>query len=365
MSGLVGGATDKYYVQVSGAVTNLDHFSLSEHFTPTVTENGGIREHSDNRNYSLNLKAGFTPNGTDEYSLSYTGNWGQKSAPFSVNDTVSAQKDWRWPYWDVQSLYFLSNTQFGSAYVKTKGYYNTFRNGLFSYDNANYNTQTLSKAFRSYYSDYSTGGSIEVGNDFGRDILKGAFFLRQDNHDEFQTIYAPAFTEPHQISIEDTYSIAVENRFHVTDQVDFVAGASYDWRHLEQAQEYIDPTVNNRGVVTPGSAVNFPLADGDLSNAQGALIYNYSDTGHVHANISHRGRFPTLFERFSTRFGSTLSNPNLKAERATNYEIGGGDTFFGNTRVDGAVFFLHDRGATETILPLATSLPPCTCEGGR
>src|SRR5262249_39725195 len=149
-SALVGGAQQKWYWQASGAVTNLDHFSLSEDFIPTPTENGGIREHSDNRDYNLNLKAGLMPNETDEYSLSYTGNWGQKSAPLAVNDTVATQKDLRWPYWDLQSLYFLSNTQFGNAYVKTKAYYNSFRNGLYSYDNANYATQTLSKAFNSY-----------------------------------------------------------------------------------------------------------------------------------------------------------------------------------------------------------------------
>jgi iron complex outermembrane receptor protein len=342
ISGLVGGATSKYYLQASGAVTNLDHFSLSENFTPTATENGGIREHSDNRNYSLNLKAGFTPNESDEYSLSYTGTWGQKSAPFSTNDTVSAQRNWRWPYWDVQSLYFLSNTGVGNtAYVKAKAYYNTFRNGLFAYDDANFNSQTgpSSKAFRSYYSDFSTGSSIEVGNDFGRDELKGAFFFRTDQHEEWQQIYQPAFTEPHQTDTEYTYSIAGENRFHVTEQVDLVLGASYDWRHLSSAQEFIDPTVNAKGVITAGSYLAFPLADGNLANGQGALIYNYSDTGHVHVNISHRGRFPTLFERFSTRFGSTLSNPNLAPEVATNYEIGAGDTIFGNTRLDGAVFY--------------------------
>lgn len=79
--------------------------------------------------------------------------------------------------------------------------------------------------------------------------------------------------------------------------------------------------------------------NGNALNGQAALIYNYSDTGHIYANISDRARFPTLFERFSTRFGSTLSNPGLRPERAIDYEIGGGKTYFGNTRVDGAVFY--------------------------
>src|SRR5215831_14473490 len=346
MSGLLGGATDKHYWQASGAVTKTDHWALSDKFTPTASEDGGIRDHSDARNYNLNLKVGSTPNATDEYSFSYTGIWGKKDATLSTIDTTASQKDWRWPYWDVQSLYFLSNTAIGgTAYVKTKLYYNSFRNGLYSYDNANYNTQTTSKAFNSYYSDYAFGGSIEVGNSFldGRDILKGALFYRRDNHVEWQQIFTPKFTEPHQQSEEDTYSVALENRFRVTDQIDFVAGASYDWRHLLIAQDYVDPTATK-----PGVLVNYPTADGNAPNVQGALIYNYSDSGHVYANVSDRSRFPTLFERFSTRFNSTLSNPNLKAERAVNYEIGGGDTFF-NTRFDAAVFYSDVTNALENV----------------
>ncbi len=364
-SGLVGGATDKYYWQASGAVTKTDQFYLSDKFTPTASEDGGKRDHSDARNYNLNLKVGSTPNSTDEYSLSYTGQWGKKDATLSVIDPVSTQRDWRWPYFDLQSLYFLSNTKLGgTAYVETKLYYNSFRNGLYSFDNANYNTQTTAKAFQSFYSDYAYGGSLEAGNNFGnRDILKGALFYRRDNHIEWQTIFVPQFTEPRQQDLEDTYSVALENRFHITEQIDFVAGASYDWRHLIVAQDFVDPTTK-----VAGSFVNFPLADGHAGNAQAALIYNYSDTGHVYANVSDRARFPTIFERFSTRFGSTLSNPSLKAERAVNYEIGGGETLF-NTRVDGAVFYSNFTDGLENV-PIqfcdttSTTAKNCTGIGG-
>jgi iron complex outermembrane receptor protein len=345
-SGLVGGATEKYYWQASGGITKADHFRLSDKFTPTASEDGGARDHSDARNYNLNLKVGSTPNSTDEYSLSYSGQWGEKNATLSTVDPVATQRDWKWPYWDLQSLYFLSNTKIGNtAYVKAKLYYNSFRNGLYSYDNANYNTQTTAKAFQSFYSDYAYGGSVEAGNNFGaRDILKGAFFYRRDNHVEWQTIFVPKFTEPRQQALEDTYSTALENRLHVTDQIDFVTGASYDWRHLIVAQDYVDPTTAKAGI-----PVNFPLADGHAGNAQAALIYNYSDTGHVYANVSDRARFPTIFERFSTRFGSTLSNPSLKAERAINYEIGGGETLFGKMRVDGAAFYSNFTNGLENV----------------
>lgn len=60
----------------------------------------------------------------------------------------------------------------------------------------------------------------------------------------------------------------------------------------------------------------------------------------MHASVSSRARFPTVFERFSSRFGGATSNADLKAERATNYEIGGARSF-GPIRVEGAVFYSH------------------------
>jgi iron complex outermembrane receptor protein len=55
--------------------------------------------------------------------------------------------------------------------------------------------------------------------------------------------------------------------------------------------------------------------------------------------VSDRTRFPTIFERFSSRFGGATSNPGLKAERGMNYEIGFSDALGPNGRVSGAVFY--------------------------
>jgi len=129
---------------------------------------------------------------------------------------------------------------------------------------------------------------------------------------------------------------------HVTERVDFVVGASYDWRNLVKAEEFTG--------ANPGTPVNFPLADGNATNVQAAIIYSYSDTGHVHLDVSSRVRFPTLMDRFSTRFGQSISNPNLKPERGTNYEVGQGDTFFGGRlRVDYAVFYSDFTDKLESV----------------
>lgn len=344
---LAGGATQRYYWQASGTMTRTDKWELSEDYKPSASENGGPRNHSESGNWGANFKFGVTPNATDEYSLSYSGTWGEKNAAFSTIEALAGQKDWRWPYWDLQNIYFLSHTSLGgSAYVETKAFYTEFKNLLVSFDNANFNTQRLARSFDSYYDDNAWGGSIEAGTGIlgERDLIKGAFFFRRDIHREWQTVFSPrTFTEPVQPSVEDTFSIAGENRFHVTNQIDFVAGASYDWRKLHKAIEFIDPTAT-----VPGSVVVFPLSDGDALNGQGALIYNYSGSGHVYANISSRARFPTLMDRFSTRFGSSLSNPDLKEERMTNFEIGGGDTFAG-VRPEGAAYYREVSNFLESV----------------
>lgn len=59
----------------------------------------------------------------------------------------------------------------------------------------------------------------------------------------------------------------------------------------------------------------------------------------MHADVSSRTRFPTLFDRYSTRFGTKAQNPGINPERATNYEIGVSDTLVKSVKLSSAVFY--------------------------
>lgn len=334
--GSVGSRQGQYYVQASGALTDVAHTQLSHKFTPTATENGGYRDLSDRQNWRLNFKAGFTPNDTDEYSLSYTKQSGEKIAPLHVTDPVNSQRNWTWPYWDIDSVYFLSSTNVGDkTKLKTKAYYNTFKNLLSAFDNRNLTTQTLGRSFNSYYDDYAYGGSVQLESDIAdNDTLKAAILYRRDSHTEWQEVFSPRnFTEPDQVTREDTWSFALENRFNITPALDLVTGVSYDFRDLKRAEDYIDPTAT-----AAGSYVYYGLSDSPAWNEQAALIYSFSETGSVYVSASNRTRFPTLFDRFSSRFGGATSNPALKPERALNLEAGLKQTVADNTRLEAAVF---------------------------
>jgi iron complex outermembrane receptor protein len=313
MSGRIGGRGDRLYAQVSGAYGKRTHWALPDGYRATTLENGGYRDHSDSKDWRINLKAGFTPNATDEYSVTYTRQEGGKNAPYHVTD-IASTRFWAWPYWDIDSLAFLSSTKLGDkATVKTRLYYNRFENLLSSFDNVRQNTQTLGRAFNSYYDDNAWGGNVSLDVVLSQtNTLKAAAYLRRDTHVEWQQGFPSGVTEPRQETVESTGSLAIEDAQALGPDADLIVGVSYDNRDLIKAQDY-----------NSGAFVNYPLKDGSAWNGQAALVYRPNSASQLHVSVSSRARFPTLFERFSSRFGTAVPNPGIKAERATSAELGG------------------------------------------
>ncbi|MBN8528218.1 MAG: TonB-dependent receptor [Caulobacterales bacterium] len=330
LSGRLGGANDHGYAQISGAWNDRDHWSLPDDFQPTALEDGGERDRTATEDWRFNVKLGLTPNADDEYSLTYTRQEGSKNAPTHVGDTAN-RRYWSWPYWNLDSLAFLSRTGLGeTAWLKTRLYRNTFDNALFAYDDARQTSQTSRRAFRSYYKDQAVGGNLEIGlRATTDDTLRAAAYWRRDEHVERQQSFAPApFTEPNQVTVENTYSLAVENTHAFGQSLDLIVGASIDWRDLKRAEDFND-----------GRFVQHPLTDDTVVNYQAMLVYRPNTMAEVYASVSSRARFPTLFERFSSRFGTAIPNPGVTAERAVNYEVGGWYEPRVDLRLEGAVFY--------------------------
>ncbi|MBV1687133.1 TonB-dependent receptor [Novosphingobium sp. G106] len=347
---LLGTKHDQWYAQASYARNFQDHWDLPGSFKPTVNENGGERDFSRTEDWRVNVKAGFTPNATDEYAISYTKQEGSKNAPLHITDTSNASlHNWSWPYWNIEGVYFLSTTALSdTATVKTRAYWNKYKNLLSSWDNRLQNSQALPRAFNSPYDDTAYGGSAELAVKLAeRDTLSVAFHYRHDEHTESQTS-RPGFTtptfEPVQTSEERTWSAAIENRFAFTPALSMTVGASYDWRDTDRAEEFGVPL----GQTGANRLFSFPLRNASGWNAQGRLEWVQGATA-LHASVSSRIRFPTLFERFSSQFGTALPNPNLKPERATNFEVGGSHSF-GPIRLEGALFYSHLTDALVSVI---------------
>jgi len=365
--GFLGTKRDLYYAQVSGSWRELKGWMLPESYRSTANQGWGFRNNSQVYDWNINARIGVTPNATDEYSLSYMRQDGKKGVPFHITDPVASQRYWTWPYWQIQNLYWLSNTKLGdTSYVRTKAYWNKFDNSIISYDDPFLLTQTSTKSFNSRYTDYALGGSVEVGTEIAKvDTLKGMFEYRFDDHGSWQeyfglnafgktgaasgcTANVVCFTQPVTHSQEDTYSAGFENTYRPTKDIDLVQGFSYDWRHLRQAQDF-----NSSGVLgslsNPFGVVSYTPKDAHGPNFQGAAIWRYNETDKVYANVSDRMRFPTLFERFSTRFGGATSNPTLSPERAVNIDIGWGSNFAPGSHVQIDVFHSIVRNLIQSV----------------
>ncbi|MEZ6030420.1 MAG: TonB-dependent receptor [Hyphomonadaceae bacterium] len=371
VSALVGTRQDQFYAQLSGATTERDSWSLSGDFHPVVPalEDGGQRVNSASDDWRVNARLGWTPNATDEYAISYLKQSGSKNAPYHVSDTANARY-WTWPYWDIESVYLLTRTQLApNLQLRGRVYYNTFDNLLSAFDDATQSTQTLPRAFDSYYADTAWGANATLEwKPWDGNRLSTAFHYRNDEHNERQfgftritpTTGAPfnaAYAEPWQGTEEETFSVALEDVWSLADTVDLVAGLSYDWTNLKSAT---DVSVSGSGTaaapVIAFLPVTYPLNDMDAVNGQLALLWDASSDMHLHASVSSRTRFPTLFERFSARFGAAIPNPDVAPERATNYEIGGAIDFGPNVTLEGAVFYTDLQDALVQI-PVALAPP--------
>lgn len=356
-SGNVGTNQGNWYLQAGATYNDINRWSVSDNYKPTyntpgcrggacaglVNENGGFRDGSSSQAEAANIKLGFTPNETDEYVIAYNYSNMEYDIPVYAGESIVnpgpafqlTKPFYRsYPYYKKQTIYSLTNTALGdTGYVKTRLFYDTFKNRMdgIEYTNTDMTAIRNENGFPSLFNDYDFGGSVETGADLFKDnTTKIAFHYRKDVHRSKEL-----GEEEWSRVADDTYSVALENTWHANEKTDVIVGASYDWLRVSTVKNVED---HNDDLIT-----DYRVNDNVL-NPMAAVRYHYSDEGTVYAGVAQKSRFATQKSRFGTRTGNGtgIPNPDLKAEKAINYEIGVSDTI-GNVTFDAAAFYTDVR----------------------
>jgi iron complex outermembrane receptor protein len=323
----LGSRIGRWYIQGSVSQLKQDTYPLSGDFEAKTLQAKGNRDNAyrDDRKYSL--KVGFTPNTTDEYTLSYVNQQGSKGTPPYVgNDAKQTARFWQWPYWNKESWYFLSKTALsGSSYVKTRLYYDRFSNLLSAYDDNTYSTQKKGSSFNSYYDDDTYGGSAEYGNRLGsRNQYRISAHFKQDHHREHNQ------GEPVRTFVDDTYSIGLEDTYAFHPKWSVVPGISFNARNSIHAENYLSSTKE----IVPFAGNNSTAWNGQIG-----LFFQPASTRRFSLTAARQSRFATIKDRYSYRMGAAIPNPDLKAERATHLEVAYDDRFLPWLKGSAHVFY--------------------------
>ncbi len=304
-----GSRLGKFFYQVGASQLKQDTYPLSGDFKPRKYQQTDDRENAYRDDLKFSAKAGFTPNATDEYVIGYINQQGEKGTPPYVGDDAKiTTRFWKWPKWNKQSLYFISNTAVGEkSKVKTRLYYDTFVNALFSYDDTTYTAQTKGYAFQSFYDDYTLGGNAEFeSRAWDNNVFKLNVQYKRDIHREHDK------GEPVQSYIDNTISVGIENRYQITSALAVVPGISFNTRNASKAQEYN---------ATTKELTDFADSKNNAVNAQIGLFWDITAHHTLRGTVARKTRFATIKDRYSYRMGQAIPNPDLHAEAALNYDL--------------------------------------------
>lgn len=317
-----------------------DSWELSDHYQPrigeirrrpggtedTIVEDGGERLNSDYKTDNFWAKVGLEPSDNTEVYLNFHYIQTEKGDPPNVDrvnvfpdftqfDRITAYDDWGM---DLSAEHAFSD-RFS---LQTKLYYHDHSDEYQSYSDQTY-TEPVAL---STYNDYIIGGML-LGDykPVEWDTLRFSFHYKGDSHEQRDLETLP-FAE----SFAYTGSVGLENETRLLDdKLSIVAGISYDWFDVTEAEDDPDNDGNIIEEQTPDTT--------DAVNPMIGATYQVVDSVKLFASVAQKTQFPTLSQIYS---GDT-PNLDLDAESAINYTAGVSWVFRDLFKVEVAPFY-HD-----------------------
>ncbi|RBQ28623.1 TonB-dependent receptor plug domain-containing protein [Aliarcobacter vitoriensis] len=328
----------KYYIQASGSYLDRDYVPMSSNFNSTSVQDDGHRVNSYKEDRKVNLKVGYTPNDTDEYAINYINQKTKKGMPYPVYQSELGQNSYRqWPYSDKESFYFLSNTNFDLGYLKSRIFYDKFENNMYFFKD---NTFKELRSNPTPYDANTKGISLELGQyDTQRNSLKLALHAKQDTQKDLDKDGNTS-----SVMKINYLSIGLEDTFKVTDDFRVITGISWDKDDVKKAN---NGSFKANGTRPYENVKEFEHTSESAFNPMIKVEYDIDETFGLYAGIAKKTRFASLKERYSFRLGSAIPNPDLKPEKAINYEIGA-NKIFDNQGIKSAFFYSDVKDYIQT-----------------
>jgi iron complex outermembrane receptor protein len=301
--------------------------------TEEILEDGGFRNNSDFKTDSFWAKVGIEPAQYAEYYLNFHYIAKEKGVPPStVSENVFTSRPAfsgfvRIPRYDDWGIDWSGQQKISNELVlKAKLFYHNHVDDYVSYSDQTYNE----KIAVSRYKDYLIGGSMTADYRPAQwDIVRLGLQYRGDSHEERDDSYLPFAKD-----FSYTGSVSLENEFNKIKNLSIVAGVSYDWFGVTEAER--NTTDRNTGDFLEQVTLDKPDTMDEFNPMIGAT-YILSDSTRLFGSVARKVRFPTLSQLYSTKSGNT----ELTAEKSVNYTLGISHAFGSFASGELAVFY-HD-----------------------
>lgn len=291
---------------LSGSAMSTDGYRLADGFTPTVYEDGGLRNNSDKLQRSFFANGGFTP--SDDLNLGVifnyvTGRYGipssiyDNSDPFASNPKYERVDDFESFTGQVSGDYNLP----GPFDARANIFYNRLREFKNRYDDDTYTTQ-VDTSIKGLYSETDIsqimGANLQVGCDLASwGLITVALSSKFTQFD----------TEGKIVEKKNKPFVPFDNLYHVENH--FVA-AEYETKFFKKL-----------GLVLGYSHHWFKKDNGDQDDQNsllGGLSYDILSNLRIRGSVAKKIRFPSVSQLYDTTSGNTA----LTSEKSMNYEVG-------------------------------------------
>jgi iron complex outermembrane receptor protein len=315
----LGTKLDMFYGKAVFQFRDVNHFRLPDDFKPTAynPQEKGDRLWSDSKDLKLTLMAGLTPLPSLDVWLTYLYQYADKGV--SPPDTVIRDYAvWDWPVWKRWSVSLNSAFNIGPVEGGAMFYFDKYDNRMDEYLSPTHYEFGLHRP-HSDYDEYTMGGRLTAGWEINsRNIIEGALTYKKEDHVGLRGNYMNEDMAEEIHVNEDTWSMGLEYVANPWPPLTLKGGIGLDTlipnEYWNEENEYLKVLGTEFFIVKTREMY--------LYTWQAGVFYTITEAHALRLTYARKNHFPTMSQRYSTRFGDRLPNPNLGPEIANHVELG-------------------------------------------